>query len=177
MPGDLLPLQDQVTNDNIIKIMQANPGMTLEQARAYLSTHSFGTQPEWLANNPELQNVQKQVEGAAFDKTGADPYVPKAVGPTPTPTSATAVKPIYGTNDAGEDTLTFTKGMMSRLLTDVAAAALVPRDPNSNVGINPPRTQAQADALPQDPLSVMARNSNDPVPLSDDIINQLRGLK
>ena len=173
MPEELLLSQDQVTNANIIKMMQANPGMTLEQARAYLSTHSFGEQPEWLVNNPELQNVQRQIENAAFEKTGADPYVPKEVNPNASPT----VKPVVGTNDAGEETLTFTKGMMSRLLTDVAAAALTPRDPNSNIGINPPRTQAQADALPQDPLSVMARNSNDPVPLSADVINQLRGMK
>lgn len=170
----LASLEDQVTNENIQKLMQQNPGMTLAQARAWLRSYPL-TQPPW-ATTPESQAILKQLGDAAYEKTGAAPYMPKKTAPPaeqPAQQAPQPIAPVKGTNEQGETTYTFTQGMMGQLITQVAKDSFVARDPNSNIGINPPRTQAEADALPQDPISTLARNAN-ATPLPDDVLAQLR---
>lgn len=182
-PAKLAPLTNTISDADLNKMMQANPGMTVEQAKFALSTMN----PVPGLDNPAAQQA---INSARANNLGVPAYIPQGT-PNPLdvvkppelsfpekPAATTETKelppsPVKGTNEQGETTYTFTQGMMGQLITQVARDAFIARDPNSNIGINPPRTQAEADALPQDPISTLARNAN-ATPLPDDVLAQLR---
>ena len=158
----------------------ASPAPEQEAVRAQVAQNPAATLSDLLGAGYSWQEIFamgklgpfKTFEDAYANAQKQQPGVTKLY-PIPTETKELPPSPVKGTNEQGETTYTFTQGMMGQLITQVARDSFTARDPNSNIGINPPRTQAEADALPQDPISTLARNAN-ATPLPDDVLAQLR---
>lgn len=187
-PAKLAPLTNTISDADLNKMMQANPGMTVEQAKFALSTMN----PVPGLDNPAAQQA---INSARANNLGVPAYIPQGTPnpldvvkppelsfpekPAATTEPQGPITPVRGVNESGEETITFTAQGMKRFLTLMNPAQdgrLSGIDPNSNIGINPyamkaPLTPEQA--AQTDPAKNLLINAN-ATPLPEDVLAQLR---